>query len=370
MRVLLTGATGFVGMEVLARLIERDDVEVVALIRAHDSDHAGARLQGVLERLFEDPQGLRPRVLPLPGDVAVGGLGLSPADRRLVTDTVEAVIHCAASISFDLGHEEAMNVNAAGPARLLDLAAEMRRLERFVHVSTAYVAGRTRGSFAEDDLDRGQEFRNTYELSKFHAERTVAERARELPIVVARPSIIMGDRRSGWTPSFNALYWPLRAFARGLIRELPVDPAGVVDVVPVDYVADALIHLLDRAEIDGRLHLVAGELAVTNGELIALACRWLDRPPPTLDASARMPDEARAYLPYFDVHTSFDDARARLTLGEEGIETTALDDFFLTLMDYADRTRWGKQPVTREAAARASSTTPNAEANPSSRPQG
>jgi long-chain acyl-CoA synthetase len=341
-------------MEVLARLIERDDVEIIALVRAGDPDHARARLDDVLARLYEDPKDLRSRVIALPGDMGAEQLGLSPPDVRLITSSADAVMHCAASISFDLPREAAMNVNAAGTARLLKLAAGMSRLRRLVHVSTAYVAGRTRGSFTEDDLCRGQDFRNTYELSKFEAERMIAEHAAELPIVVARPSIIVGDRHSGWTPSFNAIYWPLRAFARGLIRELPVDPAGVVDVVPVDYVADALVHLLDRGEIEGRLQLVAGEHALTNAELIALACRCLERAPPRLDVRARLPEEARVYLPYFDVETYFDDARARLTLTRESIQTCALQDFFPTLLQYANSARWGKRSITREAAARAS----------------
>jgi long-chain acyl-CoA synthetase len=283
--------------------------------------------------------------------MAAEDLGLSRADRRLLGATVERVIHCAASIAFDLPHEQAMNVNAGGTARLLELAAEMARLERFVHVSTAYVAGRVRGSFGEQDLDRGQDFRNTYERSKFEAERIIAARAGELPIVIARPSIVVGDRHSGWTPSFNVIYWPLRAFARGLIDELPVDPAGVVDVVPVDYVADALLHMLGPGDAGGCLHLVAGDRALTNGELIALACRSLGREPPRLVAGAELPGEARAYLPYFDVQTSFDDTRARSTLIREGIETSPLPDFFQTLLDYADRVAWGKRSITREAAA-------------------
>ena len=68
--------------------------------------------------------------------------------------------------------------------------------------------------------------------------------ASDLPLVIARPSIVVGDRYSGWTPAFNVIYWPLRAFARGMLDEVPANPDGVVDVVPVDYVADALVHLL------------------------------------------------------------------------------------------------------------------------------
>ena len=63
--------------------------------------------------------------------------------------------------------------------------------------------------------------------------------------MIARPSIVMGESTSGWTPAFNVLYWPIRAFSRGLFAEVPARPEALVDVVPVDYVADALVHLLE-----------------------------------------------------------------------------------------------------------------------------
>ena len=351
--VLLTGATGFLGMEVLTRLVEREDVCVIALVRAADREQARERIDAVLARLYDDPPALDGRLLALPGDVALDGAGLSAADRRTVCASATAVAHCAASIAFDLPAEEAFNVNALGTGRMLDLAADCGRLERFVHVSTAYVAGDTRGTFAETDLDAGQGFRNTYEWSKFSAERLVEQAATSLPTVVARPSIVVGDRSSGWTPVFNVIYWPLRAFGRGLLGELPVDPDGIVDVVPVDYVADALIHLLERPELDGRLNLVAGEHASTNTQLIELACDWFGRPRPPLVREAELPDgdERRVYLPYFDVASRFDDSRARTSLAAAGISASPLPEFFPAIRGYAERARWGKRHMTREAAA-------------------
>jgi nucleoside-diphosphate-sugar epimerase len=248
---------------------------------------------------------------------------------------------------------EARDVNCVGTARMLDLAAAMPRLKRFVHVSTAYVAGDTQGPFGEDDLERGQGFRNSYEQSKFEAERIVAQRRDELPLVVARPSIVVGDSSSGWTPAFNVIYWPLRAFSRGLLDELPVDPDGLIDVVPVDYVADGLIYLLDHPEIDGRLNLVSGDAAITNAEMIRLACDWLGRPAPTLRAPGGRSqfEELETYMPYFDVATRFDDRRARAHLAAAGIETSPFGDFFVTIAEYAQRARWGKLKLTRQRAA-------------------
>ena len=94
-------------------------------------------------------------------------------------------------------------------------------LRRFTYLSTAYVAGEHSGTFSEDDLDVGQRFRNPYERSKFEAEGIVKRWRSRMPVTVVRPSIVVGEQDSGWTPSFNVIYWPLRAFSRGAYRVHP-----------------------------------------------------------------------------------------------------------------------------------------------------
>jgi len=350
MSVLLTGATGFLGMEVLVRLLEHQpDTEIIALVRATDRTQAAARIDTVLAQLYENPPpGAAQRIRAIPGDVSLPDLGLSADHRRELVGASTAIVHCAASISFDLPIEQAREINTQGTRRMLALAADMPRLRRMVHVSTAYVGGRHRGSFGEQDLDVGQEFRNSYEQSKFEAELEVM--ASDLPLVIARPSIVVGDRQSGWTPAFNVIYWPLRAFARGMLDEVPANPEGIVDVVPVDYVADALEHLLTVSETTGAINLVAGDHATTNAQLIELACRALGRTAPRINNDAAMIEEASAYLPYFDVATRFDDRRARSLLEPAGIATDEFEAYFPAIIDYAQRARWGKTPLTREGA--------------------
>ena len=147
--VLLTGATGFVGMELLARLIERGDADVICLVRADRTTPLHDRLTAVFSRLYEDVPSGAGRVSAVAGDVSVDGLGLSAADRGDVLDRVTHVIHCAASISFDLTLEDARRINTGGARRMLALSQELvarGRLRRHVHVSTAYVAGRYRAA--------------------------------------------------------------------------------------------------------------------------------------------------------------------------------------------------------------------------------
>jgi nucleoside-diphosphate-sugar epimerase len=312
-------------------------------------------LRGVYAQLYEDPPVGSASVSVVTGDVSVDGLALSAADRDEVLSRVTSIIHCAASISFDLPLETARETNSVGPVRMLELARELSdrgRLRRHVHVSTAYVAGRHHGHFREADLDLGQGFRNTYEQSKFAGEQAIAQAAGELPLVVARPSIVVGDSRTGWTPVFNVIYWPLRAFSRGLMDEVPVDPQGVADIVSIDYVAAALIALLELDDASGNVHLVAGSTALTNQELIELACRQFDRPPPRLVADASStPDQASVYLPYFGIEATLDDDRARALLGPLGLGPVPLRDYFTRIIDYAERANWGKKAITRQAAA-------------------
>ncbi len=351
--VLLTGATGFLGMEVLARLLEREDVEVLALVRGDDDEAAQARLDGVLRTLYEEPSRERSeRVRALRGDATAEGLGLSDADRQEVVGRVDGVLHCAASIAFDLPLAEAQEINTQGTRRVVDLAREVTSLRRFVHVSTAYVCGDYEGCFRESDLDVGQGFRNTYEQSKYETEMLLAEQAGDLPLAIARPSIVVGEAATGWTPTFNVIYWPLQAFSRGMFDRVPATPDGRVDIVPVDYVADALVHLLDHEEICETVHLVAGDDAVTNTELIELASKLLDRPQPEMvDPSETLElEEASIYLPYFNVQAEFDDSRAQEIFRPHGLGPTPLADYFGPLLDYAVDTGWGKNPITRESA--------------------
>ncbi len=355
--VLLTGATGFVGMELLARLVEEGEDEVVCMVRASGQEEADARLATVFARLFDEPPPAAAAVTAVPCDVGADDLGLSPAARAAIVERVTSVIHCAASIAFDRSLEEARQVNTGGAMRMLGLSreiAERGRLRRHVHVSTAYVAGRYGGRFLETDLDVGQRFRNTYEESKFEGERALGEHAGELPLLIVRPSIIVGDSRTGWTSAFNVIYWPVRAFSRGLMDEIAIDPDGVVDVVPIDYVGAGTLALLRAPDAAGTVALVAGEAAPTNAELIELASRQFGREPPRIVATpaSRLAD-ADLYVPYFGIEASLDDTRARELLVPLGLSVPRLRDYFGTLIDFAERARWGKTTITRQAAAAA-----------------
>jgi len=371
--IFLTGATGFLGMELLARYLERTDRHVYALARPTDGAEPIERLRGVIEELSGNPDAYRGRWTAVGGDAEQPGLGIEPARRRELAAEVGDVVHCAASVSFSRILEESRRVNVAGTNRVLEFAelcCERGGLRRFAYVSTAYVAGDHPGRFGEDDLDVGQGFRNAYERSKFEAERLVRERADRLPVQIFRPSIIVGEQSSGWTASFNVLYPPLKGFEAGAYPALPARRDTPVDVVPVDYVADAIFELVERPAERGEVHhLVAGDRATTVGRLADRAGRYFRRRPPRLlpprayrllihpllvavsrGRRRRALRSTEALFPYFSMRVRFDDRRSRARLEPAGIRPPRPESYLDRLLDFAVTARWGKRRVTRAEA--------------------
>ena len=369
--VLLTGATGFVGMEILARYAEQSDREVVALVRAASDEEAQERLESTLAQVTVGGRPAGRRITAIAADVERPGLGVDDARRRELAARVSQIVHSAASVSFSLPLAESRQINVEGTRHMLEFAEEAARLgglDRFAYISTAYVAGNHTGEFREDDLDVGQSFRNAYEQSKYEAESLVREHAGTLPVQIFRPSIVVGERRSGWTASFNVLYSPLKAFVRGALPFLPADSRAPVDVVPVDYVADAIFALAcePAREAGETIHLVSGRRATTVGRLAESAAAHLGRTPPLIapprlyralvhpllrrlldDRKRRGLERSEVFFPYFTMRVHFDDARARERLEPIGLKAAPVERYLPRLLDFARAADWGRRDVSR-----------------------
>jgi thioester reductase-like protein len=346
--VLLTGGTGFLGMELLARLLAAEEgPEIVLAIRACSDADAEGRLSATLARLFEERPPSARRLRALPADLTEVGLGISGAQRAALASTVERVVHCGGLSWCGSARADARAVNVHGTRRMIDLARTLPRLQRFVHVSTVFVSGRYSGVFRESDVG-GVNFRNAYEWSKLEAEVAVVM-ARDIPSVIVRPSILVGESDSGWTAGLNVAYWPLRAIAQGQLARIPATAHGIVDIVPVDYVAAVVERVLFAPAAAGRFHAVAGESALTVEKLLTEVSRQLQVTPPALvpPGAVSADPPVSVFAPYLDAATRFDDSRARLLMTGGAPDPV---EYLPRLSEFARVAEWGKRPLSREMA--------------------
>ena len=248
---LVTGGTGFLGRHLLERLVRRPDARIHVLVREGSA--------GRLAALAADLPGGE-RISPLVGDLGLDGLGLTAA-RRKGLGRVDHVVHLAALYDMTADDEANHQTNVEGTRRVVELAAALRA-GCLHHVSSVAVAGEHRGRFTEAMFDEGQHLPSPYHRTKYEAERLVRDQM-QVPWRVYRPAVVVGDSRTGDMDKVDGPYYLMKALA-GLgdlpgAHRLPlVGPdLGATNLVPVDYVADALDALVHADGLDGRaFHLV------------------------------------------------------------------------------------------------------------------
>jgi len=259
--VLVTGATGLVGFGVVRTLLDtRPDLDALVLVRNV------ARWQALASRLGP----LAARVRPVTGDVTAPDLGLRASDRATLRARSILAVHAAADTRFARPLADARATNAAGTGHVLACVAACPRLERIVHVSTTYVCGRRHGVVLEADNGEDHGWVNGYEQSKYEAEALV--RASGLPYVIVRPSTIVCDTVHGAVSQLNAVHHTLRLWYDGLVPLMPGTSDTPADVVPLDVVSGAIVHLAVHPDARGAtVHLAGGAASKTVGEIVALA---------------------------------------------------------------------------------------------------
>jgi thioester reductase-like protein len=250
--VLVTGWPGFIGRRLVRRLAASLDPgrdRLVLYTRAAHVAEAGAELEalGVPGEVVE-------------GDVARMHLGLSGAEYRRLSGEVTTIWHLAALYDLSADAEVIRAVNLDGTRHVLELARRAPALRRVNHFSTAYVSGDREGVILEDELEMGQRFHNAYERSKYDAERLVRAAMPDLPATVYRPSIVVGDSRTGEVDRFDGPYYLailLVASPMAVPLPLPGDGRAPLNVVPVDFVVEAALALgANPAAVGKTVHLV------------------------------------------------------------------------------------------------------------------
>jgi thioester reductase-like protein len=353
----VTGVTGFIGREVVRRLLGAGR-RVVALARAQNGQSAAERVVATLQ-----PVAAEDHLEVVQGDLALPGCGLKEVDWRLLRNTIETVIHCAGETVFFPGTYASFRAgHIDGPLTLLH-GLHAGRLRHWAHLSTAYVCGRRSGVVFECEGDVGQGFRNPYEQIKLESEEAVRLAGIELGITVRvfRPSIVTGPapETAGGMPS-NLFFSFIRMVAT-LARlwkgsEVPLRIAAVpqarFNIVPVKYVAEAVVALTDQIQGVGQtlhvvvsdapsqeaiLDMITGRFGVRGLSLVDPTDAPINKPSPLERRVARM---LSGYHDYLCRNVQFDDTNARRLLTRCGIQPPALSrEVVYWLIDQALRAK-------------------------------
>jgi thioester reductase-like protein len=373
--ILLTGASGFVGSNLLTRFVE-DGFDVVCLLRANNGMEPYQRLRAVLETVSSLPgnvQDIMTRVRIVEGDITLPNLGLPEKEYGILKSLVSHVFHCAADTGFTPDISAAQrNCNVVGTENMVRFAEECEQVDGLHFVSTAYVAGNRTGVVTENELDQGQAFNNGYEKSKFLAEKLLQEHRSQkgLKITVYRPGIIVGHYQTGKTINFNGIYLFLRilhllkrSYGNSnnngkILVPLRVigSPSVTKNFVPVDYVVNMIMQVfLSCRAHGGTFHIINHDpprlgfvqevihdvLGITGTEFVGHDAFKAVPPKEIEEIFIR---ETEMYQAYMLKEPSFDNSGLKaLPGGSFNCDCPPMDTQALTrLFEYAIKSKWGR----------------------------
>lgn len=345
----VTGYPGFLGSQLLTRILTGDPASrAVCLVQSKFLAVARARIEQMRLGFPE----LARRVRLVEGDITEPDLGLG-SDLPSLAGDISAIWHLAAIYDLSVPLAPALRVNLDGTRHVLSMAGRCSGLERFHYVSTCYVSGRHTGIFSEEDLEVGQAFNNHYERTKFYAEVAVRDAmALGLPATIYRPSIVVGDSRTGETAKYDGPYvvirWILRQPGAAVVPVVGDPDRTRVNLVPSDFVTDAIAHLASLPHAVGRTYQLADPAPLTVTELLEVlgqatgkrirrvhvpgkATKWAIDRVPGVHRLTKIPS---ASVDYFVHPTHYTVFQARADLGGAGIEVPPFVSYAGRLVDY------------------------------------
>jgi thioester reductase-like protein len=290
----MTGFPGFLGRALLPGILRRTGSDALCLVQ---SKYAGLAAQRVEELAVADAS-LKGRIQLIEGDITQPGLGLNRDGLQGVTEAW----HLAAIYDLAVERQLAVRVNVEGTRYVLDTLERCPNLQRLHYFSTCYVSGRYAGPFGEDDLEVGAPFNNYYEETKHYAEAEIRRHmAAGLPATIYRPSIVVGDSHTGETQKYDGPYFIMQWLLRQpKVAVLPIagDPTMTrVNVVPRDFIVDAVGHLSGLATSEGRTYQLADPQPLTVQQMIETLAQATDRKLIAVPLPRKVAKGALAHLP-------------------------------------------------------------------------
>ncbi len=270
MNVFLTGATGFVGGELLVTLSKRSEIiRIYCFMRAKSVDEALQKIEKIFS-LHNDVYD-REKVIPVLGDLLDEQLTLS-LEANIVLHEVNVIIHSAANTSFSRIYNKLVeDVNMNGLEKILLWAKKLPNLQTFLYIGTATICGKNivnRLVSEDESPNPAAEHLVKYTYTKMQGELLLNKHLQPEKILIARPSIIMGDSRN-IVPRSPIILWAVATINQ--LRLIPVNEHAMLDMIPVDYAANAIVSLLFAKRNHHVYHISAGKASATSAYKLSIS---------------------------------------------------------------------------------------------------
>lgn len=360
MHYFVTGATGFIGKRLVRKLLERKGAVVHFLIRKES--------EGKVAALREYWGASAAKAIPVYGDLTARKLGVSAEDVKKLKGQVDHFYHLAAVYDLGADEESQIQVNIEGTRNTVELAKAIDA-GHFHHVSSIAAAGLYEGVFREDMFDEAENVDHPYFMTKHESEKIVRKECK-VPWTVYRPAMVVGDSQTGEMDKIDGPYYFFKLIQR--MRQVlpPWMPAvglegGRINIVPVDYVVDALDHISHKAGIEKKAFHLVDPVGYRVGDVLDIFSRAAHAPRMNLFINAALlgfipksvkkglmavapvrrvraavmkdlglPEDILTFVNY---PTRFDSRDAQALLKGSGIECPNLKDYAWRLWDYWER---------------------------------
>jgi len=345
--IFVTGFPGFIASRLVEKLA-RSDVQFFLLVQPQFVEQAMAMVESISEETATPLECFS----IIEGDIREAHLGASEEDLEAIRREVTTVFHFAAAYDLGIDQETALSVNLEGTRNVNALVGEIANLRRYNYISTCYVAGERRGRILETELEHSAGFKNFYEESKYLAELEVERLKDKLPITIFRPSVVVGDSKSGETAKYDGIYYLIQYLRKApiILRILNVGNKRVrLNLVPVDFVVDALAALSDDDDATGKTLAIADPDPLTTAELfdsiaVALTGRKSEFAPSVAltkwflntSISPVITGLPHYGVPYFFIEQEYDTAEAGKLLEKHGIECPRFGAYVENLIDFVE----------------------------------
>ncbi|MCX7639243.1 MAG: SDR family oxidoreductase [Pyrinomonadaceae bacterium] len=263
--IFLTGFPGFIA-ERLVRRLAKENVKFFLLVQPQFLEKA----QRSIEKISALTNTNRENFSVFQGDITRENLSLSESEQEKIFNETTEVFHLAAIYDLAVKKDIGYLVNVKGTQNVNAFVKKIPSLQRYNYVSTCYVAGKREGVILETELYHEAGFRNYYEETKYLAEVEVDKLKNELPITIFRPSVVVGDSKTGETSKYDGIYYLILYYRRfpALLRLFNVGNEMVrLNVVPVDFVVEAMAKLSEDESSLGKTLALADPSPLTTKEI-------------------------------------------------------------------------------------------------------